>query len=73
MTTVDVKKMSVAERLELMERLWESLERSGEEIPSPAWHAEVLAQRRAEEETGNAKWLTLDEVRQHLNRLGRDE
>jgi hypothetical protein len=38
-------KMTVAEKLEAMEQLWDDLCRAPEEVPSPAWHAEVLAER----------------------------
>lgn len=68
MTTVDVEKMSVAERLEAMELLWESLCRKADEMPFPAWHTEVLAGRRTAADAGKVKWLTLDEARQRLRR-----
>lgn len=68
MTTAEIEKMSLAERLEAMERLWESLCRKADEVPFPAWHAEVLAERRAAADAGDVKWLTLDEARQRLRR-----
>jgi putative addiction module component (TIGR02574 family) len=46
MTTVDVVALPVAEKLKLMETLWDSLcIQSGANMDLPAWHAEVLEQR----------------------------
>lgn len=46
MTTVDVVAMPVAEKLKLMETLWDSLcIQSAVGVESPAWHAEVLEER----------------------------
>jgi hypothetical protein len=41
-----LKEMTVAEKLQLMEVLWDDLSRNPEDIPSPAWHEEVLAERQ---------------------------
>lgn len=46
MTTVDVVAMPVAEKLKLMEALWDSLcVQSGIGVTSPAWHGAVLEER----------------------------
>lgn len=39
-----IEQMTVQEKIEAMELLWASLSRSGN-IPTPEWHAEVLAER----------------------------
>jgi len=52
----------VAERLQTMEQLWDSLCRVTE-LPSPEWHQDVLADRKARALRGEAKFLTLDEVK----------
>jgi len=57
-----IEKMSVSERLQAMDQLWDSLNRSDEEIPSPDWHQEVLADRKARAQRGEAKFLTLDQL-----------
>ncbi len=58
--------MTVEEKLQLMEILWDDLSRHPENIPSPAWHGEVLAERERKIAEGKAKFLSLDEVRRHL-------
>ncbi len=58
--------MSVTERLQAMEQLWDSLTRDSDETPSPDWHQEVLADRKARAQSGEAKFLTLDQLRSRL-------
>jgi hypothetical protein len=41
-----LKEMSLHEKLAAMEALWEDLARSPESIESPAWHEEILDERR---------------------------
>jgi len=49
-----------------MDQLWNSLNRCGDEIPSPDWHQDVLADRKARAQRGEAKFLTLDQLRSRL-------
>ena len=61
-----IERMSVTERLQAMDQLWDSLIRNSGEIPSPDWHQEVLVERKARAQRGEAKFLTLDQLRSHL-------
>ena len=61
-----IERMSVTERLQAMNQLWDSLNRSGDEIPSRDWHQDVLADKKARTERGEAKFLTLDQLRSSL-------
>jgi len=61
-----ISRMSVAERLEAMEQLWDALCRDAEDMPSPSWHGDVLADRKARAQRGEAKFLTLDQLRARL-------
>ena len=62
----EIERMSVAERLQAMDQLWDSLTRDSDEIPSPEWHQEVLADRKARAQRGEAKFLTMDQLRSRL-------
>jgi putative addiction module component (TIGR02574 family) len=68
-----LKEMTVAEKLQLMEVLWDDLSHNAEDIPTPAWHGEVLADRQREIDEGKGKFLPLDEFRQDLDREIRRE
>ena len=61
-----INRMSVTERLQAMDQLWDSLNRCGDEVPSPDWHQDVLADRKTRAESGEAKFLTLAELRSRL-------
>jgi len=53
MASADIVAMPVAERLKLMEALWDSLcAQSASEIESPPWHGEVLAERTRRLDSG---------------------
>ena len=61
-----IEKMSIPERLQAMEQLWDALYREGADIASPEWHQVVLADRKARAESGEAKFMTLAEIRSRL-------
>ena len=61
--SLEIERMSVAERLQTIEQIWDSLYRIGENVPSPNWHGEVLADRKTRAERGDARFLTLDQLR----------
>lgn len=61
-----ISRMSSAERIEAMERLWESFTQDGVDYPSPDWHGKILAERSAMIESGKAAWLTVDELQARL-------
>lgn len=39
-------KLSLAEKLEMMETLWADITRSGKHVNSPEWHEEILNDRQ---------------------------
>lgn len=61
----EFEKMSVRERLQTMEQLWESLCHDAE-LHSPEWHRDVLAARKARAQRGDAKFLTIDQLKSRL-------
>jgi hypothetical protein len=62
----DIEQMSLEERLQTMELLWTSLARTPDAVPSPDWHREVLAARRAKVERGEGEFLTIPQLKQRL-------
>jgi len=45
MTVIQIEKLSVTEKIQVMESLWDSLCTDADNINSPAWHSEELQQR----------------------------
>jgi len=55
MTIAQIKEMSTIERLQAMEELWDALCHEEQEIKSPAWHGEILEERKRKvESAGNS-------------------
>jgi len=54
----DIDRMSVTERLQTMELLWNSISRSGGSPASPSWHQDVLAARRTKVDAGQGEFLS---------------
>ena len=51
----ELEKLPLAERMQLVEDLWDSIARSREELPIPQWQKDALdARRRAFQERPNA-------------------
>lgn len=63
MTTAEIKKMSISERLRTMEAIWDSLLYEEAKLPSPEWHGNVLTERKKKMDEGSATFLTIDEVK----------
>jgi len=64
--TSQIAKMSTAERLQAIEQLWDAICREAPEIPSPEWHRQVLEDRKARAARGEARFLTLEQLRTRL-------
>jgi len=63
MTIAEISKMTVLERLQAMEALWDSLKHESAEIKSPEWHEEVLSDRKEKIESGHANFISLDDLK----------
>ena len=68
--TAKIREMTMAERLQALEQLWDAVCREDEDVPSPAWHADVLADRKARATRGDSRFLTLEELKARLRLSG---
>jgi len=66
--TLPLERMTLADKLALIERVWESLTQKNADFTSPAWHGELLKSRLAAAENGAVAFRPLDEVKQRLRR-----
>jgi hypothetical protein len=55
--TAQLDQLSTTEKIRTMEYLWDDLCRHADEVPSPEWHREVLAQREQSVAEGGAVFL----------------
>lgn len=63
MTTVEIKKMTKAARLKMMEDIWDTLCHEEEEIESPTWHENILKERKDRIAEGKAEFISIDKLR----------
>ena len=66
--TLDLKQMSRPEKVRLMEQIWQDLSAHEQEVESPLWHGEIIAERTAKVEEGKASFLTLGELEARLSK-----
>ena len=64
----ELPKLSVEEKLQTMEALWQSLSTDPAAIESPQWHGEVLAEREHKIESGEAKFVDWEEAKAEIRR-----
>ena len=60
--------MSVEEKLQTMEALWQSLSVAPAAVESPAWHEEELAERERSIESGEAKFVEWEKAKADIRR-----
>jgi len=62
--------MTLAEKLETMELLWADISKKPDDLPSPNWHQEILAERKRLVAEGKLKFLdwetAIAELREEL-------
>ena len=67
--TLPLDEMTVEEKLEAMEAIWASLAKNPDDVPSPAWHGEVLRERLRQVEAGETEFLSWKAAQQEIDRL----
>ena len=69
---IPIEKMTVAEKLQAIEQIWDSLVDSNPEaVPSPDWHREELVARGKRLESGETTISTWDEAEKRFDNLGK--
>jgi hypothetical protein len=65
MSIEEIERLSVAERMELMEEIWASCRREIAEPETPEWHQKILRERLKKLEEGVASY-SIEEARTRL-------
>ena len=63
LTPSDIRAMPVADRLDLIAELWDSLDTEAADVPLPDWHREELDRRLDRLADGSSEGSSWDEVR----------
>jgi Putative addiction module component len=64
--TLEIERMSFAERLQAMELLWRSMAAGSDKLESPGWHKKILAKRLAKVKAGKGEFLTLTQLKKRF-------
>jgi hypothetical protein len=64
--TLPLKQMTLAEKLRIMEILWDDLCREEDPLPSPDWHRQILQLRSQRIETGQARFVDWQEAKERI-------
>ena len=60
---LNIQSMTVVEKLQAMEMLWDDLCRNVEELESPAWHEKILQAREEQLRQGKDKFEDWDQAK----------
>ena len=63
--------MSVAEKVQLLERVWDDLCRESGNVRSPEWHAAILRDRQRQIESGAISVVPWADAKERLQNLGK--
>ncbi len=63
---ISIKEMTIEEKLMVMEEIWDDLCHNADNIPSPAWHGDELAQREAAISSGKATFTDWDTAKKKI-------
>ena len=63
---VTLEKMTIEEKLKLMEELWTALLAQEEKIPSPLWHKDILEEREEKIKKGQEAVLDWNEAKEKI-------
>jgi putative addiction module component (TIGR02574 family) len=63
-----IPKLSVEEKLQTMEALWQSLSSKSGAVQSPAWHEKELLDRERDVESGKSKFIDWEKAKADIRR-----
>ena len=65
--TITIENLSTAEKMELMEKLWDDLSSSPDYAP-PKWHGEELARRKNSVKKGEATYTDWEKAKEEIRK-----
>ena len=66
--TLPLKEMTLQEKLAVMESLWEDLARTPEAVESPAWHKDILDERRQRLAEGKSRFIDWETAKAEIRK-----
>lgn len=69
--SLPLDKMSTADKIATMERLWDDLCRHPEDVPVPSWHKQVLLAREKRVVSGKGRFLSVAAMKSRIRKATR--
>ena len=66
---IPLQTMTTMDKLQAIEEIWADLIRKTGDVPSPAWHGDVLRVREQRIADGTAQFLNIDEAKQAVREM----
>ncbi|MBC8434289.1 MAG: addiction module protein [Desulfobacterales bacterium] len=63
---IPLDSMTTLDKLRVLERIWDDLQRRPEEVPSPPWHGDVLQNREDRIKEGSSQFLDWTEAKARI-------
>ena len=67
MTVAEAHQLSLGEKIQIMEPIWEDLRSQAESVPVPEWHKNLLDARQQAVAEGREEILDWDTIKNSLN------
>jgi len=64
--TLPLEKMSIEEKIQTMETIWDDLCKKADSISSPTWHGKVLHDREERVKTGDEKFMDWEKAKKNI-------
>jgi hypothetical protein len=64
--TLHLDTMTIADKLQAMEVIWVDLVRSAKQVPSPAWHSDVLRARELRIQEGKSHYTDWADAKRRI-------
>ena len=64
---IPLERMSTMEKLRAIEDIWADLACEKGDLPSPAWHADILREREERIANGTSRFLDIGEAKQAVH------
>jgi putative addiction module component (TIGR02574 family) len=68
MAVIQIEQLTVTEKIQFMESLWDSLCAHPEDVSSPAWHGEALQEREVSVQSQTDDFMDWEEVKQVIRK-----
>jgi hypothetical protein len=63
---LQLKKMTVSDKLRALEDIWDDLQRTSERVPAPSWHADVLHAREKRIREGKSRFADWSDAKRRI-------